>query len=487
MLFNSFGFLVFFPIVVSLYFATPYRFRWVLLLGASYYFYMASKPEHVILIILSTLINYFAGLLMSRTNTKPKPKKLLLILSIISNLGILFSFKYLNFFSDSVRAIFEHLNVPYNVPAFNVLVPLGISFYTLQSMSYIIDVYRGRLKPEKHLGIFALHVAFFPQLVAGPIGRSGSLLPQFYEKHDFDYQRVTDGLKRMAWGFFQKLVIADRLAIIVDQVYNDPTAYSGVPLIVATYLFAFQIYSDFSGYSDIAIGAAQVMGFKLMDNFKQPYFSESISEFWARWHISLSQWLRDYIFYPLRRTLLRRNRSTDVLSLVLPPMVTMLASGLWHGANWTFVVWGGLHGLYLIFSILTKNTRQRIQELLRIDRFPLIHKVISIVVAFHLVTFAWVFFRANSLSDAIYIVSHLIPNVPIGLHYNLGLRNVGFAITVLAILLMEMVHVIQTRGSVRDLLRRRPLVIRWSVYNLLLLWIIFCAEFGGSEFIYTQF
>jgi D-alanyl-lipoteichoic acid acyltransferase DltB (MBOAT superfamily) len=480
MIFNSLQFLFFFPVVVSLYFATPYRFRWILLLGASYYFYMCWKPEYVILIIASTLIDYFAGIQMAKTEAKSKRKKFL-ILSIISNLGILFSFKYFNFFSDSIRAVFNQFNIFYDIPAFNVLLPIGISFYTFQSMSYSIEVYRGKQKPERHLGIFALYVAFFPQLVAGPIERPGNLLPQFRRTYDFDYQRVTDGLRLMVWGFFKKLVIADSLALTVNQIYNNPTDYSGIPLIVATYFFAFQIYCDFSGYSDIAVGAARVMGFNLMQNFRQPYFSQSISEFWRRWHISLSSWFKDYLYISLGGNRVVKWRWYSNL------LVVFLVVGLWHGANWTFVIWGGLHGFYRIFSILTERIRKKLNHFIHIDQYPFIQKMLRIFITFHLVLFAWIFFRANSLSDAIYIITHMFSNIEIKSQYGLACGYAGFAIAILSISFMEIVQLINGQSTFIGFLRKKSLIIRWSFYNFLLWWIVFFAELGGQEFIYFQF
>ena len=298
MLFNSIEFVIFFPIVVGLYFAIPYRYRWGLLLIASYYFYMCWKAEYIILIVVSTVSAYCAAILIEKQK-EPSKKKIYLIFSVSINLGLLFLFKYFNFFNDSLSALFNRFNLLYDVPAFKVLLPVGISFYTFQIIGYSIDVYRGENKPEKHLGIFALYVAFFPQLVAGPIERCARLLPQFYKKYEFDYQRVTDGLKLMAWGMFKKVVIADRLAPLVSQVYDHPLDYQGITFIVATVFFSFQVYCDFSGYSDIAIGAGQVMGIKLMKNFDRPYAARSVSEFWRRWHISLSSWIRDYLFLPI--------------------------------------------------------------------------------------------------------------------------------------------------------------------------------------------
>jgi alginate O-acetyltransferase complex protein AlgI len=363
MFFNSLEFVIFFPLVVFAYFALPYKWRWSLLLLASYYFYMCWRPEYIILIIASTLIDYFAGLRMGQVNKKKRKKYL--ILSLCTNLGLLFAFKYFNFFNNSLQATFNQFNLFYNVPAFSVLLPVGISFYTFQTLSYSIDVYRGDREPERHLGIFALYVAFFPQLVAGPIERSTHLLPQFYEKHNVDYVRITNGLKLMTWGFFKKLVIADRLAIYVNQVYNAPGDFHGAHIWIATYFFAIQIFCDFSGYSDIAIGAAEIMGYRFMKNFRRPYLAQSIAEFWKRWHISLSTWFRDYLYIPLGGNRVGKWRWYYNL------FVVFMVSGLWHGANWTFVVWGALHGLYLVFAIVTQSHRESFSRWIGLTSIPM--------------------------------------------------------------------------------------------------------------------
>ena len=298
MLFNSLQFLVFFPIVAALYFATPDRFRWLLLLIASYYFYMCWRPVYVLLIVASTLIDYFVALKMGGCATKPERRKYLW-LSLIGNLGLLFTFKYANFASQSLHDILGFADVRYDVPMLDLLLPIGISFYTFQTLSYTIDIYRGQRKPERHLGKFAVYVAFFPQLVAGPIERAKTLLPQFGEIHRFEYERAKRGLTLILWGFFKKLVVADQVAIYVDAVYGNPADSSGLSLLVGSYLFAFQIYCDFSGYSDIAVGTSRVLGFRLTENFRRPLLARSIGEFWERWHISLSTWFRDYVFMPL--------------------------------------------------------------------------------------------------------------------------------------------------------------------------------------------
>ena len=368
---------------------------------------MSWNPAYIILIILSTVVDYFAGLKMGSTDDKSKRKKYLFA-SLFINLGMLFFFKYYNFFSDSFTYLlneFPVMQMGNFLPTFDLLLPVGISFYTFQTLSYTIDVYRGEKEPEKHFGIFALYVSFFPQLVAGPIERSTRLLPQFKEEYKFDYIRVTDGLKLMLWGYFKKVVVADRLAIFVNGVYNDVSGVEGIPLILATVFFAFQIYCDFSGYSDIAIGAAQIMGFDLMDNFKRPYFSKSIPEFWRRWHISLSTWFKDYVYIPLGGNRVSKLRYYANL------FITFLISGLWHGAAWTFVIWGALHGFYQIFSLLTKKYRYKLKESIGIVNYPTLNKYLQIGVTFVLVDFAWIFFRANSLNDAWYIINNLFAGI----------------------------------------------------------------------------
>lgn len=450
---------------------------------ASYYFYMAWKPAYIILIIISTLIDYFAGIMMGRTDDKKKRKKYL-ILSLVSNLSLLFLFKYFNFFNDSAKTVLEYLNIPFYLPQFRLLLPMGISFYTFQTMSYSIDVYNGVIKPEKHLGIFALYVTFFPQLVAGPIERSENLLPQFREKHDFDYDLATNGLKLIAWGLFKKVVIADRVAILVNTVYNNVHDYTGLPLILATILFAFQIYCDFSGYSDIAIGSAQFMGYRLMENFRRPYFAKSISEFWRRWHISLSTWFKDYIYIPLGGNRVSKWKWQLNLATVF------LISGLWHGANWTFVVWGAIHGFYQILSIWTSSIRKKIVKLIGLDKTPTLHSILQIIITFTLVCFGWIFFRANNISDAIYVIKNMFTNIGNGVPIDqLGLDSFQLKVAFLSIGVMELVHLIQEykKKTIREIISTKPIWIRWSLYYILVLCIILLGTFGSQEFIYFQF
>ncbi len=480
MLFNSIEFLLFFPAVVFLYFLIPQRRRWILLLIASYFFYMSWKAEYAILIMLSTFLDYFCGRMMGRQSERRK-RTPFLVMSLMGNLGLLFSFKYFNFFNNSLRALFEDFHIVYPIPVLNVLLPVGISFYTFQTLSYTIDVYLGKQEPEHHLGIFALYVSFFPQLVAGPIERSTNLLPQFYKTHDFNYRRITDGLKLMAWGFFKKVVIADRLAVYVNEVYNHPHDYTGWPILMATYFFAFQIFCDFSGYSDIAIGSAQVMGYSLMKNFNRPYFSKSISEFWKRWHISLSSWFRDYLYIPLGGNRVVKWRWYYNLFIVF------LISGLWHGANWTFVVWGALHGFYLLFSIWTKSLRMRVAEFFKMDRHPSFYKFIQIGITFHLVLFSWIFFRANSISDAFLLLKNIF--IFRGFHIVLYpiITREYMLIALLSIGVMELVHTLQRRFNLLSVISSRPLTIRWTFYFGIVFIILFFGQLNSNQFIYFQF
>ena len=488
MLFNSLQFVIFFPIVIILYFLIPYKKRWILLLIASYYFYMCWKVDYILLIIISTLIDYICSNKMSRIKEKVKRKKWLLI-SIFSNIGILFGFKYFNFFSENIQTLFNNYNVFYEMPLFNVLLPVGISFYTFQTLSYTIDVYNNKTPAQRHLGVFAVYVSFFPQLVAGPIERSNHLLPQFFREHDFSYIRVKAGLQKMLWGFFKKIVIADNLAILVDGVYNNVDNYSGLTLIVATIFFTFQIYCDFSGYSDIAIGTAKVMGFELRENFKRPYFSKSIREFWQRWHITLSTWFRDYVYIPLggNRTIKWR--------WYYNVFITFLVSGLWHGANWTFVIWGALHGTYLIIALALTNPKKQFSSLIQ-KQSKSFNKLLDVTITFILVAFAWIFFRANNLDDAIYIISNLFVNYNEILNLSelrtqfrgLGLFQEDLIKCFLLILALFLYSSYERSGNVWEKLQEKPKWIRWSIYYILVYGILFIAPHSNvNNFIYFQF
>lgn len=433
--------------------------------------------EYVIIIIVSTIIDYFLAILIARQTTRKKRRKFLII-SLISNLGLLFTFKYVNFFNDSIREVFNLINISYNIPAFKLLLPVGISFYTFQSLSYTIDVYRGQRNPEIHFGIFALYISFFPQLVAGPIGRSSQLIPQFYKNNTFDYERLVSGLKQILWGFFKKLVIADRVAIYVNAVYNNQINHSGITLLFATILFAIQIYCDFSGYSDIAIGSARILGYDLMENFRRPYFSKSLNEFWKRWHISLSTWFRDYVYISLGGNRVVKWRWYYNL------FITFLISGLWHGANLTFIFWGLIHGTLVILEIWTEKFRGFITQCLKKLKLEIILSILEISITFCLVCFAWIFFRANTITDAMNIIFKIIQfdtSLYIGKGYFLAYSLIGIVI----LLLVEFKLEGYSFGFA--LLYHKNRIVSLFSCIFLILTILTIGVFDGGQFIYFQF
>ncbi len=532
----SFEYLVFFVVVVAIYFALPHRVRWAYLLAASYFFYMWMDPKYAVFILTTTVIVYVTAIAMhGRT---PRIKKMCVALSAASNLGILFVFKYYNFFNAGIKEMLSAAGLNYSVPALNLLLPVGISFYTFQALGYTIDVYRGTREPERHFGVFALFVSFFPVLLSGPIERSTTLMPQLWKKVDFNYDRVTDGLKLMAWGFFQKLVIADRLAVYVNLVYNDPQKIHGLPLLLATYFFAVQIYCDFSGYTDIAIGTAQVMGYDLIPNFRRPFYAPSIAELWRRWHMSLISWLRDYLYIPLGGNRVHRWR------LYFNIMIVFTMSGLWHGAQWTLVAWGALNGVLIVLGRVTLKLRDRIRGIIfggaaklpapgyfivaalfvlaavaggallprmnagmRIaagaagmaflalgllktrgapfDRFlKTAMKLWMIFVTFQLFTLGAVFFRSRNMSDAWYILTHF-PGTNLK-DLKLIFSVSDFLLMAGVIVLLNVINLLQERGSVRQMLRKKPLALRWSLYYLLVMSII-GMMYKTAQFIYFQF
>ena len=486
MLFNSFQFAVFFPIITILYFLLPHKHRWWLLLGASAYFYMAFVPSYILILGVTIVVDYFAGILIEEAQSLQK-KKAYLALSLIANIGFLAFFKYFNFINSNITSLAELVGWNYPIENLKIILPIGLSFHTFQAMSYTIEVFRGHQKTERHFGIYALYVLFFPQLVAGPIERPQNMLHQFHEEHFFDYQRVADGLKLMTWGLFKKVVIADRLAGLVSFYYKDPHAFSGPQLTLATIYFAIQIFCDFSGYSDIAIGAAQVMGFKLMVNFKRPYLALSISEFWKRWHISLSTWFRDYLYIPLGGN--RVSQWRWQLNL----LIVFLVSGLWHGASWMYVIWGALHGMYLILEIKFQKLWNSIPEKIRaIPPAWLLHLLQRIIVL-GLVGYAWIFFRANSLETAWYIGTKVFTGwTDASSLLELArstLKNYALLVTFFAIVIMEVVHYFQERGSLRTMLAQKPALLRWSLYVGILVCILIFGKIYAvpTDFIYFQF
>jgi alginate O-acetyltransferase complex protein AlgI len=492
MLFNSIEFLFFFPCVTIFYFLLPHKYRWLLLLLASCYFYMSFIPIYILILALTILVDYFAAIYIEKSTGNRK--KMYLVLSIWTTCIILFFFKYYNFFNSIINDLSHLLNLSILNSPLALVLPIGLSFHTFQSLSYVIEVYRGNQKAEKNFGIYSLYVMFYPQLVAGPIERPQNLLYQFYEEHTFDYERVTNGLKLMAWGLFKKIVISDRLAGFVNEVFNNPRDFEGMSLIIACIFFSIQIYCDFSGYSDIAIGSAQVMGFKLMDNFKRPYFSKSVSEFWQRWHISLSTWFKDYLYISLG------GNRVSIPRWYLNLFITFLISGLWHGANWTFIVWGALNGLYIIFENITLPIRKKITSFTSLNPSPAILKSLQVITTFSLITFAWIFFRANSMSDAYYIITHLFSNINEQLIkiisgtaqdrksiVFLNQDKIAFVLAIISILVMEIIHAIQRHTGIRHMLSAKPVLLRWSIYLFLIFSIILFSNNDEYQFIYFQF
>jgi alginate O-acetyltransferase complex protein AlgI len=467
MLFNSIHFFIFFIIITLGYWSLGWAGRWRLLLFASCYFYMIFKPEYILILGFTIIIDYYAGIWLEKT--EGKQRKWLLIISIISNVGILAFFKYYKFAFENITEILAFWQVQNPLPIFKFILPIGLSFHTFQAMSYTIEVYRGNQKAEKHFGIYALYVMFYPQLVAGPIERPQNVLPQFHKTHEYDFEKAKSGLIMMAWGLFKKVVIADRLAMVVDDAYINPEAHTGLTLLVATFFYTFQIYCDFSGYSDIALGSAKVMGYDLMENFRTPYFSTSISEFWRRWHISLSTWFRDYLYIPLGG-----NRVSEWRRYFNQFFVFMI-SGLWHGAAWTFVIWGSLHGFYLILAVLRDKYLPRLA--LPKNFFG---NTINLISTFILVMLAWVFFRAKSTPEAIIVLKKIY-----GFSFlqdfksPLNSTEMWFSVILIVFLLWKefKYYQIDTRNTFKFYL----------LTILFTLTIYFFGVFNTNQFIYFQF
>lgn len=479
MLFNSLEFAIFFPLVVGIYFRLPQRHRVLWLLVSSCVFYMAFIPVYILILFVTILIDYVAGIYLEKVHGRART--VLLWMSIISTCSVLFVFKYFGFFTGNFIGLAGLLGWHLPLPAVKIILPIGLSFHTFQSLSYVVEVYRGRQKAEPHFPTYATYVMFFPQLVAGPIERPQHLLHQFWEHHAADHERIASGLRRMAWGFFKKLVVADRLALYVNDVYAAPRNFNGLQLTLATFFFAYQIYCDFSGYSDIAIGTARVLGFRLMENFNTPYYSKSISEFWHRWHISLSSWFRDYLYNPMVERLVSASGWCFTI------LVTFAVSGLWHGANWTYVVWGCLNGTYLLAGAATESFRNRVFAAFGLSETAPLRLGIRIVSTFLLTCVGWVVFRARNLPDVWYILTHFWRNWDfhsISTEQFL-LRQMPVAIA--GIMLLEMVQLLNGRVRLADLIVRAPLVPRWAFYLTCVFSVILFGVFRNTQFIYFQF
>lgn len=482
MLFNSLSFAIFLPIVFIVYWALPHKWRWVVLFVSSYYFYMSWNVKYVVLILFTTFISYACAIGLERAEEKRK-KKILIVSTMVASLGCLFFFKYFNFASESIAGILNCFSLQVHPVTLKLLLPVGISFYTFQTLGYVIDVYRGEVKAEKNFGKYATFIAFFPQLVAGPIERTKNLMPQILEEHRFDYEKAAAGLRLMAWGFLKKMVIADTIAASVDTVYDSLRLYKGFPLLVVSILFSIQIYCDFAGYSDIAVGTAKLFGIDLMKNFDSPYFATSVRDFWNRWHISLSSWLRDYVYIPLGGN--RVSKARNAWNLI----VTFLISGLWHGANWTYVVWGGIHGLAQVAEKFLLQKKKKEQQ-----KPGGIRWWTSVLITFVFATFTWVFFRAETIGDAFYVFGNMFQGITNPALYvsqidvYLGIDKLTLIGMVLSIGMLLVFDYYSLTVDVLEKLKEKKTVVRWSVYLIFILFLIFNIPVtSGQEFIYFQF
>jgi len=474
MLFNSLEFILFFLIVTPVYYLLPHKWRWVHLLIASCCFYMAFVPIYIVILFGTIIIDYVAGILIE--NSQGSKRKFFLIVSLVANIGVLFVFKYYNFFVDNINAATQA-----SFPLLTILLPIGLSFHTFQAMSYTIEVYRGNQKAEKHFGVYALYVMFYPQLVAGPIERPQNMLHQFHDRKYFSYANIVNGLKMIAWGMFKKVVIADRLAIYVNEVFDHHNQYYGVPVIIAFVFFSLQIYFDFSAYSEIALGCAKTLGFDLMVNFRSPYFSLSVAEFWSRWHISLSTWFKDYLYIPLGGNRISKNRT------ILNQFIVFMVSGFWHGANWTFILWGFLHGTYVSIENIFK---QKIK----------VNVLAKRILVLLLVTFAWVFFRAENITEGFQMIDSAFRNVPAQIHSII--TNLDFArlkwlyvnkessVLFLSILFCVLIFFIehkQRNRSIADYFATLSKPVRYATYFFLIYGSIIFGVYSKNQFIYFQF
>lgn len=478
MLFNSFSFLIFFVVVTALYYLLPHRIRWVLLLLASCIFYMFFKPEYILILAFTIVVDYFAAIAIENSTTQER-RYWFLVASLIANIGVMAVFKYFNFINDNITGLCRLFNFSNPIPYLHMLLPIGLSFHTFQAMSYTIEVYRRQQKAERHFGIYSLYVMFYPQLVAGPIERPQNLLHQFREKHPYSYDNFVTGLRLILWGFFKKIVVADRVGVIVNEIYGHHESYSGLALIIAVLFFAFQIYADFSGYSDIAIGTARVMGFNLMQNFNYPFRSKNYTEFWRRWHISLSTWFNDYLYSPL----VFSKRKWGNRGVVFAIIITFLISGLWHGAGFTFLTFGLLHGIVMSYEALSKKFRKKLAA-----KFPpLLYNKASVALTFSFLVITWIFFRSETFGKAFYIIKNMFvfdssytKLFTPALIYQLILGGA-------AILLMEGLHKLYGKLRFPDYIQKQKTPVRWAFYLVMCVLILNFGYYGSNQFIYFQF
>ncbi|CAN5743051.1 MBOAT family protein [soil metagenome] len=469
MLFNSFQFLLFLPVVIVLYYLIAERFTWILLFVASCYFYMAFYPPYILILFAIILIDYFSGLLIEK-NTGTR-RKLFLLISVVGNIGMLCYFKYFNFFIDVWNNFSAYTHAGNTFDIKSILLPIGLSFHTFQSLSYTIEVYRGKQKAERHIGYFANYVLFFPQMVAGPIERYDRLGARLHEKHLYRYENISTGFKLVLYGLFIKMCVADNLAPIVNQVYEHPEKFGPGSIITALFAFSLQIYADFYGYSTIALGSAKMMGIDLMDNFRQPYFATSIRDFWQRWHISLSTWFRDYVFIPMGGSRVKTFR------FVINILVVFILSGFWHGAQYTFLIWGALHGILYCIEFFAN----KIPGVNSISKIPAIKFLLGIK-TFVLVTFIWIFFRAENFTAAKKIISGVFH--PAAANASALDINYWIALPILIFFILE-ISIVKKR--IDTWLDKRPVYLRWNFYAVLLFCILLFSGVKSYEFIYFKF
>jgi D-alanyl-lipoteichoic acid acyltransferase DltB (MBOAT superfamily) len=479
--FNSPGFVFFLGIVVALYYLIPSRTRWIWILAVSYYFYHSIVPFGSILyLVATTLVAYICGLGISRN---PPKKSTYLTLGIVANLGLLFFVKYLDFLFEQLGFVFG-----FTAPQLGIKLPAGLSFYVFMTVTYMVDVYRGQMEAERHLGNFAQYVAYFPKILAGPIERARTFLPQVRERIRFDPEKVVEGSQLILFGLIKKLVIADRLAPVIENAYKSPQWSSPFELVLATYFFAFQIYCDFSGYTDIARGAAKLMGIDLMENFRRPFLSKTCTEFWSkRWHISLGTWFRDYMYIPMGGSRVSRPRWYFNL------MMVFVVSGFWHaglgyGVNWSFMLWGAVNGIYQWVSVATTSTWKSLGDRSPKVRDSAVMTVIRVIFTFNLIVFSLIFFRANSVGDSLTIISRVYQNINM---FPMLIKTYNFSseiiLSFLLIALLYIVDIFDERKSIWERLRTKPVVFRWAVYYILILGLIILGKWGQSQFIYMGF
>lgn len=496
MLFNSFEFMIFFPLVCLGYYLIPHRFRYIFLLICSYFFYMCWNPQYALLILTSTAITYASGLLIDRAGQvdderkRIRRKKLAVAGSFVSNLAILFFFKYYAFTADTLTELLGAVGIQVRIPAFDVILPVGISFYTFQALSYTVDVYRKDVRAEKNFFKYALFVSFFPQLVAGPIERSKNLLRQIHEEHKLDVDRVRSGLLLMLYGYFQKVVLAEYLAIAVDSVFDNYADKSGFQLMIAAVLFAFQIYCDFGSYSNIAIGAARVMGFDLMENFNTPYFSVSVAEFWRRWHISLSSWFRDYLYFPLGGS--RRGRAKKHRNI----LIVFLVSGLWHGASWHFVFWGFLNGVYQVAGEWLTSVKQKALNIFHIPEKSAGHRFLQMLLTFGLIDISWIFFR-NPFLQSLKILKRIVSLSGSWFTWGTNLAALGLTeatanLLAFSLLILLFADICKYRKiNLIEKICGCPIWLRWPIYMACIFFVLIFGVYGpgydATQFIYFQF